>query len=437
MSRIIKLTVSNILRLKAAEVTPDGALVVVAGKNDQGKSSLLNSIALALSGRDVPQQPIRQGASQGYVILETEDLVVTRTFSQTGGSKLEVRDRENAKVSSPQQKLDTLTSRVAFDPLEFTKQPPDKQAETVRRIAGLDFTGADSQYATIYAQRTEKGRAVKQKEGELQSLTRTEAPAEEISVAALTEELQAAQAMNAEHADMRDALSEMCDDVDTHTTRVEEAKAEIERLQEALAKAGERLTHEKKMLADQIKMWDEQRTRIEKLQDVPVDPILARMRDADATNAKVRTNRQWSATHKALTELRGEYSELTVELESIEGDKAKALAEAKFPVDGLGFTEGGVTFKGVPFEQAGSAVKIRVSLAIARSLNPELPVMLIRDGSLLDENTLKMVADYADEHGCQVWLEKVSSDADGATVFIEDGQSYEPATRKKSRKANA
>jgi recombinational DNA repair ATPase RecF len=53
-SKIIRLTVQNLLRIQAAEVTPDGALVIVAGRNDQGKSSLLNCIGIALSGKNLP-----------------------------------------------------------------------------------------------------------------------------------------------------------------------------------------------------------------------------------------------------------------------------------------------------------------------------------------------------------------------------------------------
>lgn len=430
MPGIIKLTVSNLLRLKAAEVTPDGALVVVAGNNDQGKSSLLNSIAIALSGKDVPQQPIRQGATQGFVILETDDLVVTRSFSQTGGSKLEVRDKEG-KVTAPQAKLDTLTSRIAFDPLEFTKQAPDKQAETVRRIAGLDFAALDSSYAKTYEARTELGRRVKMKDGELQSIVRTpDAPAEEVSVAALAEELQTAQATNAKNADVRLALSEMNDDVDTHEGRCDTAAAAIALLQAQLEAAKKRLDDERALLADQIKMRDETKAKVEKLEDVPTEPILTRIREADGLNAQVRANKQWSQAHRDLTTLKGEQSELTARLEGIEKQKADALANAKFPVDGLGFTDAGVTYKGVPFEQAGSAVKILVSLAIARSLNPALPVMFIKDGSLLDAESLGIVEKYAEEHGCQVWLECVG-DRDDATVVIEDGNSVQPTKKKK------
>ncbi|MGN8821735.1 hypothetical protein ACTNC1_12740, partial [Atopobiaceae bacterium HCP3S3_A4] len=96
-------------------------------------------------------------------------------------------------------------------------------------------------------------------------------------------------------------------------------------------------------------------------------------------------------------------------------------ASATFPVEGLGFDETGVTFKGVPFSQASSAEQIRVSLAMAMALNPTLRVIRILDGSLLDDDSMQMVADAAKEGGYQVWIERVSDPSESAIV-IEDGE---------------
>ena len=48
--KIIQLTASNVKRLKAVEITPDGTLQIVGGRNAQGKSSVLDAIWLALGG---------------------------------------------------------------------------------------------------------------------------------------------------------------------------------------------------------------------------------------------------------------------------------------------------------------------------------------------------------------------------------------------------
>jgi hypothetical protein len=101
-------------------------------------------------------------------------------------------------------------------------------------------------------------------------------------------------------------------------------------------------------------------------------------------------------------------------------DKAGRLADTKMPIEGLGLDENGVTFDGIPFEQCGDAEQLRISVAMGLALNPKLKVLLIRDGSLLDENSLKLLAEQAAAADAQVWIERVG-DKDKCAVIIEDG----------------
>lgn len=102
------------------------------------------------------------------------------------------------------------------------------------------------------------------------------------------------------------------------------------------------------------------------------------------------------------------------------GEKAKQLQAAKYPVEGLGVDDDGVTFNGIPFSQASSAEQLRVSAAMALALNPKLRVILIRDGSLLDSEQGAALCKFAEENNCQVWLEQVSTDK-AVGIVIEDG----------------
>jgi hypothetical protein len=47
-------------------------------------------------------------------------------------------------------------------------------------------------------------------------------------------------------------------------------------------------------------------------------------------------------------------------------------------------------------------------------------VLLIRDGSLLDDDSMKVIAVMAAEAKAQVWIERVEED-DATAVIIEDG----------------
>lgn len=89
-------------------------------------------------------------------------------------------------------------------------------------------------------------------------------------------------------------------------------------------------------------------------------------------------------------------------------------------MDGLTFDENGVLLNKIPFDQASSAEQLKVSLAMGIAMNPKLRVLLIRDGSLLDEDNLKMIAELAAKNDCQIWLERVGS-GDEVSIIIEDG----------------
>ena len=49
--RIIRLQAENIKRLQAVEIEPHGDVVKITGKNGAGKSSVLDSIWMALAGK--------------------------------------------------------------------------------------------------------------------------------------------------------------------------------------------------------------------------------------------------------------------------------------------------------------------------------------------------------------------------------------------------
>jgi DNA repair exonuclease SbcCD ATPase subunit len=433
-SKIIRLAVSNMLRIEAAEVKPDGAVIIVAGDNDQGKTSLLNCIGIALAGKGKTPQPIRQGQTRGEIILETETLIVTRTFRAAGGGNLEVRDKEKGVLTSPQGKLDTLFRLTTFDPLTFTREEPKKQAAILRDLAGLDTSDLDNEHGKLFAERTEVGRRRDDQKGRVNGIQRdTDAPAEPVSVADLTRQLQEANTANNENDAKRESLADHLDAVASCEQATDDAAVAVTAAENALAKAKETFAEKKRILMDARSEAEEVKKAVEALADIDTAPILAQIEGAEAINTKVRANKEWETEHQRLVSLEGEYQKLTERLEGIRGTRESRIAKAKYPVDGLGFTEDGVTFEGVPFQQCSSSKQIRVSLAIACALNPELRVMLIRDGSLLDAKSLELVREFAEKHEAQVFMECVGQRED-ATVTIEAGNVIENPVKKPAKK---
>ena len=65
-------------------------------------------------------------------------------------------------------------------------------------------------------------------------------------------------------------------------------------------------------------------------------------------------------------------------------------------------------------------------MAMALASRPQLPLVLIRDGSLLDDDSRAIIEQMAEAAGAQVFLELVSMTGEGASVVIEDGTASGP-----------
>jgi hypothetical protein len=148
-------------------------------------------------------------------------------------------------------------------------------------------------------------------------------------------------------------------------------------------------------------------------------------------------------TESILRKRQGESDSLTRELDSLTERKREMLAKANYPIKGLAVSEDGtVLFEGVPFSQSSRAQQIRTSVAIGLAMNPSLRVLLIRDGSLLDDDNLEIVREMADAADAQIWIERVGN-KDESAIIIEDGHvaGVEPvaveAPKKKTRKKAA
>lgn len=419
--KIVKLEAENVKRLRAVSITPDGAVVRIQGANGAGKSSVLDSIAYALGGEKLcPTKPIRRGATKARVLVELdEDLVVERRWSE-GGSRLEVRTKNGLKHPSPQRLLDSLVGRLSFDPLEFLRLAPKSQAETLRALSGVDLSAFDEGRRLAYEKRTGWNRQVVQVKARLATMPEVDAPDALLHSADLIAEHERRQKERDSNVRRRKQRENFRDELEALGDDMTAVRTEIDELKHELAAAEGRLG-EKSLRYIRVTGELEAETRIvDALVDPDLDEIPARLRVLEETNDRVRAKKARADVEVELVKAETNSEELGKAIDLFDAQKAEVLAAAQFPVAGLGFTEEGVTLQGLPLEQASSAEQLRVSLAMSIALNPKLRVMLIRDGSLLDETSLAAVAKMAEETDCQVWLEMV---APGATsgIVIEDG----------------
>lgn len=427
--RIIKLEAENIKRLKAITIRPTGAATLIGGRNAQGKSSTLDCIAMALSGKAIPEQPIRVGSKKGHIVLETDELLIERTFSAKG-SKLVVRNKAGIEQRSPQSLLDSLFGSLAFDPFKFSQDKPKQQAETIRKLAGLDFSALDEERQAAFDQRTEANRETKRLAAVLESLPADVdgVPATEVSVEELKVELSERNAQATKKAKLSAAVVE----ASKEATR---AKERHEGAEDRLALMEKEVQTQKELIASlRAKLLFQEEAEAKATQEAdaftpdPVEETLEKLSALEETNRKVRANTERVSVRRKLSDSEDLAEELTEQIEEVDARKAALIESAKLPVPGLAFDEDGPTLNGIALSQCSQAERLRVSVAVGLAFNPKLRVMLIREGAFLDEDALALLAELAEQADAQVFIERVGT-ADEAAIIIEDGMVAESEER--------
>ena len=405
--KIIELRAENLKRLKAVQIRPDGALVQITGKNGAGKTSVLDAITMALAGKGaIPEQPIRAGETHAEVVLDLGDMQVTRTWTEHD-TYLTVRGADGIKFQSPQSVLDKLVGRISFDPLAFSRLSTKDQAETLRAVVGLDFSDLDGRQKVQFETRQAINRDVRNLEGQLDGMPVHDAPPELVNLAELLVEHDYATTQTQDNQSRRDKLEAMRASAVDLGDQIEQLKAQLE------AKRRELMDLEASIWANA--------TTVEALVDPDMSAIKERVASAEHTNELVRSNQRRAEIAKECDAKRTRSLAISENLRRIAAEREDRLKSAKFPIDGLGFSENGVTFKSLPFSQLSSAEQLTISVAMGLAMNPSLRVMLVRDGSLLDHTSLGVIASMAEQSDAQVWIERVT-DGEAVGVVIEDGE---------------
>lgn len=415
--KIISLFAENVKRLKAVEIRPDGNAVILEGKNAQGKSSVLDAIWWALGGQTAQKgndKPIREGQARAKVELDLGGLKVTRVWTANDRSTLKVESADGTAVKSPQALLDSLVGRLSFDPLAFSRMSPKEQRETLIDLAGIreELQGLERIRQTVYDSRTEVGREIKRLEGHLEKLQGIDpnAPDEQVSPETIMAELREAQQTIGINRTKRDTL--------------EQLRRKAARMQEQIAALEAEIEKERAVLLSVCEVGKELSAEVDALVDPDLDAITEKLNNLQAINKAVQAKWERNDTQAALLEAENERDRLTEEIGNADRAKEELLQNAPLPVPGLNINDSGVTFRGVPFAQCSGAEQLKISLAMAMSLNPTLRVIRITDGSLLDSDSLAVVREMAEARDFDVWIERVANGPSGeaGAVYIEDGE---------------
>lgn len=416
--KIVKLVSRNIKNLKAIEITPLGDEVFLTGKNGAGKSAIIDSIFSALTGKRL-KDPIRHGEDRADVVVDMGDFTVKKVWTDKGETVqvYSINDEDKkVKYSSPQTFLDEKIGTLSFDPMGFKDMKSMDRIELLKKLVGLDFADLEKTKEAIYESRTVLNSKIKES---IAHLKNTEAPDpktpdEEISYKEELAKIQDLRQKRVTFKTIADQKAEIGKRIFDNEEYVAELKAKIGEMQNRI----EDILAENRGLKENKEFTQQQ---IPEVTEVQITAAESALEDIEKQNADIRAAKRYRESIRVADRLKKEADVLTEKLRRLDQDKATQVADAKFPIPDLSLSDEAVMYKGDRFDRLSTGQQIRVSTAIGMALNPELKVIFIREGSLLDVGNLKDIVEQAKDKDYQVWIERC--DESGQVGFyIEAGE---------------
>ncbi|MDR3136756.1 MAG: AAA family ATPase [Coriobacteriales bacterium] len=406
--RITSLQAENVKRVKAVSVVPlSTGLTVIGGRNGQGKTSVLDAIAWALGGdRFKPSAPEREGSvtPPSLHVELSNGLVVERAGKN---SDLKVIDPSGNKAG--QTLLNSFIETLALDLPRFLALSEKDKAKVLLDIIGVgdDLFDLQKSERDAYEKRLVIGRMRDTKQGAADDMpTYPDAPDEPVSATELILQQQEILARNGENQKKREQVT-------TIMSLLYAAKQDVDRLETQLAEA------KKKKIRLESDLAIAQKTAAELTYEstAEIEDSLAAI---DMTNEKVRTNQARATAQAEADALKEEYQQLSNLIDEIRDEQTALLDGANLPLEGLGVTDGEITYNGRRWDSMASSEQLRVATAIVRRLRPECGFVLLDKLEQFDVDTLAQFGQWACDEGMQIIGTRVSTGGE-CQIVIEDG----------------
>lgn len=399
--KINKLEIENVKRIKAVKLEPkENGLTIIGGNNNQGKTSVLDSIAWALGGEKYkPSQAERKGSviPPTLHIVMNNGLIVERKGKN---SALKVTDPSGQKAG--QQLLNEFVEQLALDLPKFMESSGKEKAKTLLQIIGVgdQLDMLDREEKELYNERLYIGRTADQKEKFAKEQPYyPDAPKELVSPSELIRQQQEILAQNGENQRKRERLHELEQEYQKVNEQMESLLKRQSEIENSLAIA-------RKSASD--------------LHDQSTAELEESITNIEEINRKVRANLDKDKAEDDAREYRNQYNSLTQKIEQIRDQKVKLLDSADLPLPELSVRDGELIYKGQQWDNMSGSDRLKVSTAIVRKLNPKCGFVLLDKLEQMDLDTLKEFGVWLENEGLQAIATRVSTGGE-CSIIIEDG----------------
>lgn len=401
--KINKLEIENVKRVKAVKIEPTAnGLTIIGGKNNQGKSTVVDSIAWTLGGDKFrPSNAQREGSviPPTLHIVLSNGLVVERKGKN---SDLKVTDPTGTKAG--QQLLNEFVEQLALDLPKFMNASNREKAETLLKIigAGTQLYEYDRQEKELYNKRLTIGQIADQKKKFAKEQPYyPDAPKVPVSASELIRQQQDILARNGENNRKRQNLQFL-----------EGQATDIQR------RIDELMQKQTTILAD----LEIARKSALDLHDESTEELERNIANIEEINRKVRANLDKDKAEDDAMDYANQYNTLTTQIDNVRQSKIDLLKNANLPLPGLSVDDGELTYNGKKWDCMSGSEQLRVAVAIVRKLNPKCGFVLMDKLEQMDLDTLQEFGQWLEQEGLQVIATRVST-GEECSIIIEDGYS--------------
>lgn len=408
--KINRLEIENVKRIKAVKLEPaENGLTIIGGNNNQGKTSVLDSIAWALGGdRYRPSQAAREGSViPPYLhIVMNNGLVVERKGKN---SDLKVTDPSGKKAG--QQLLNEFVNQLALDLPKFMEANGKEKAQILLQIIGVGdrLTQLEQEEKQLYNERLAIGRIADQKKKFANEQTYyPDAPREIVSAADLIRKQQEILARNGENQRKREKLHYL--------------EQEYQQVTEEMARLLKRQTSlEEDLLTARKSAQD--------LTDESTEELEKSITQIDEINRRVRANLDKEKAEEDARDYTEQYDRLTGEINRVRESRTELLNQAELPLPGLSVQDGELVYRGQKWDNMSGSDRLKVATAVVRRLNPQCGFVLLDKLEQMDVKTLKEFGAWLEQEGLQAIATRVSTGGE-CSIIIEDGYSKDEGTER-------
>lgn len=396
----------------------DEHLVKISWENWAGKSTIVDAIFLAIKGktylgrgREASNLITKwQDESKIEVTLESNEkkLTITRKIDEKGKVTLDIVSSDWGKLY--QADLDVLLSEFTIDPLEFTRKSSKEQYEIVKELSWVDTTEVDAQIQE-QEKKTQEVRAIHRAK---QWAVKDFWPRENVETMSASEILD-------ESTKYHNHLTH----INGLENKVESCEKRLESIDDDIAEYEEKIRQLKEEKKQTNQEYMDAQGKLAEV-DMSKEETQAQISELKERQANIEENNKKAEEYKMYVRLLDErkQSEDTLKenekaLDDLRDTRKQLIEWANMPIEWLAFDEKeGVLIDWLPLDQLSSAQQLVLACRIATTQNPNMKVIYIKDGSLLDSNSMELITKLANDEDYQIFVERVGEEAD--SIIMRD-----------------